>query len=253
MGETGLESGRVGAEPSMKFVKSAVVIGGVALALLSSLASWSARAADLTPYPAAPAAPGYIPARYSWTGFYLGVTAGDGWGTGTFIDPFPGGGIVSPSLNGFLVGGYGGFNYQINYVVLGVEGDFIGSWSKGSATDVNGNSLQIEALWTASITGRVGIAFDRLLLYVKGGGAFMLHRDTVTIPATSASPTGSAYPSGWTIGGGLDYAFTDHWIARVEYDYLNFPARGLQVSSPIGNTQVGVKFNQAKGGIAYKF
>jgi outer membrane immunogenic protein len=242
----------------MKFAKWMVVIGGVAPAVL---ATWSAHAADLTPYPAPPP-PSYIPARYLWTGFYLGVAAGGGFGTASFFDPFNGGTTGSNSLSGFLVGGYTGLNYQINYVVLGVEGDFTGSWAHGTTADTAGDAFKTEVLWTASVTGRFGVAFDRVLLFGKGGAAFTYHRDTVTLATTTGqSPIGSAYPVGWTVGGGLDWAVTDHWIARLEYDYLHFPTRAVFLSAPAlagagvaaGSAQVGVNLNEVKGGIAYKF
>jgi outer membrane immunogenic protein len=236
-------------------MKLVAVIGGVALAFLSSL---SARAADLPVGPAIKATPGYIPATFLWTGFYLGATAGDGWGTSNFYDPFGGGATSKLSLNGFLVGGYAGLNYQISSVVLGIEGDFIGSWSKGTTTDIIPDNLKTEVLWTASFTGRVGWAFDRLLIYGKGGVAFAFHRDTVT--GTVGAPIGSATPAGWTVGGGLEYAFTEHWVARAEYDYFKFPNKALTISGGIpllggvtGNGQVGLNFNEARGGIAYKF
>src|SRR6266567_675588 len=85
-------------------MKLVAVVGAAALAFLSSM---SARAADLPGIrPAIPAAPGYIPARYLWTGFYLGAAAGGGWGKSTFYDPF-GGVTDTVSVTGFLVGGGG--------------------------------------------------------------------------------------------------------------------------------------------------
>jgi outer membrane immunogenic protein len=229
-------------------MKWGAVIGGVALAALASL---PARAADMTPI-APRATSGYIPAQFLWTGFYLGAGIGYGWGTSTFIDPFNGL-TASPSPKGFLVGGVTGINYQISSVVLGVEGDFTGSWAKGSAvasTDI----LETRIFWTSSITGRLGWAFDRLLIYGKGGVGFDYDRDTVTLPNNAAS-IGSVYRTAWTVGGGVEYAVTEHWTARVEYDFFKFPVKGIFVAGPAGNLNgnIGINLNEAKVIMAYKF
>jgi outer membrane immunogenic protein len=229
-------------------MKWGAVIGGVALAALASL---PARAADMTPI-APRATSGYIPAQFLWTGFYLGAGIGYGWGTSTFIDPFNGL-TASPSPKGFLVGGVTGINYQISSVVLGVEGDFTGVWAKGSAvasTDI----LETRIFWTSSITGRLGWAFDRLLIYGKGGVGFDYDRDTVTL-STNAASIGSVYRTAWTVGGGLEYAVTEHWTARVEYDYFKFPVKGIFVAGPAGNQNgnIGINLNEAKVIMAYKF
>ena len=118
-----------------------------------------------------------------------------------------------------------GVNYQINSFVLGVEGDFYGSWVKGTALDPLGDALQTQVLWTGTITGRLGWAFDRLLVYGKGGAAFDYDRDTVSQPS-GVVVVGSTTRAGWTVGGGLEYAVTEHWTTRIEYDYLKFPAKG---------------------------
>jgi outer membrane immunogenic protein len=232
-------------------MKWGAVVGSVALAALTSL---PARAADLTPIAQRPATSGYIPAQFLWTGFYLGVGIGGGWGTAPFLDPF-GISTASPSLKGFLVGGVGGINYQINSIVLGVEGDFYGSWVKGTALDPIGDALQTQILWTSTITGRVGWAFDRLLVYGKGGGAFDYDRDTASQPGGSAA-VGSTNHAGWTIGGGVEYAVTEHWTARIEYDYLKFAAKSFVFSGPPAINQggtVGISLSELKLIIANKF
>jgi len=242
-------------------MKWGVVIGGVALAALVSLPAASpARAADMTPIAQRAAPSGYIPAQFLWTGFYLGAGGGYGWGTSQFFDPF--GTTASPNLKGFLVGGVTGINYQISSVVLGLEGDFTGTWLKGTAGDSVGNALQTQVFWTASITGRLGMAFDRLLIYGKGGVGFDYDRDTVTLP-DSSSAIGSANRAGWTVGGGVEYAITEHWTGRLEYDYFRFPVKGFMftggpsslLAGPSLNRggNVGLNINELKYIMAYKF
>jgi outer membrane immunogenic protein len=239
-------------------MKLVAMIGGAVLAVLSCL---PARAADMTPVVQQPASSGYIPARFLWTGFYLGAAVGGGWGSATWNDPFaPATATASP--HGFLVGALAGINYQIDSVVVGAEADFTGSWTNGSVVDSAGNNLLTKVFWTSTVTGRVGWAFDRLLIYGKGGAAFAYDRDTVTLATDGGQAIGSTYRAGWTIGGGLEYAVTDHWIARFEYDYLKFAAVGFQFSGtrnslflpPLnaGGT-VGLTLNQIKVAIAYKF
>jgi outer membrane immunogenic protein len=220
-------------------------------------ASSPARAADMTPIAQRPATSGYIPAQFFWTGFYIGAGIGGDWGTASFTDPFSGG-SASPSLKGFLVSGISGINFQISSVVVGVEADFTGPFAKGSVLDSNANNLQTSVFWTSSITGRLGVAFDRLLIYGKGGAAFDYDRDTVTKPDTT-TVIGSLYRVGWTVGGGVEYAVTDHWTGRLEYDYLRFPTKGLTFQgnaipllANVAGT-VGLNLGEIKAIMAYKF
>jgi outer membrane immunogenic protein len=241
-------------------MKWGAVTGGVALAALASLpgllsASAPARAADMTPVAPRPATSSYIPAQFFWTGFYIGAGVGGGWGTATITDPFFAA-TASPSLTGFVVSGISGINYQISSVVVGAEADFTGTWVKGNVTDAAPNNLQTSVFWTSTITGRMGMAFDRLLVYGKGGAAFDYNRDTVTMPnATTA--IGSLYHVGWTIGGGVEYAVTDHWTGRIEYDYLRFATKGLsyQGTTTPGTASgtEGLNIGEIKGIMAYKF
>jgi outer membrane immunogenic protein len=145
-------------------------------------------------------------------------------------------------------------------VVVGVEGDFTGTWVKGSTVDTSGNNLQTSVFWTASITGRVGWAIDRLLIYGKGGVGFDYDRDTVSLPVGS-SAVGSLYRVGWTVGGGVEYAVTEHWTGRIEYDYLRFPSKALTLqgnaTTPpnvgfIGG-MIGLNISEIKLIMAYKF
>jgi outer membrane immunogenic protein len=237
-------------------MRFAAVVGGVALACLASLPG---RAADVTLAPElVKAAPGYIPAYFSWTGFYVGATIGGGFGHETFFDPF-GGVQASLSLSSFLAGGYTGINYQIGSLVIGAEGDFIGSWSRGSTTDAAGNSLISKVFWTSAATPRVGWAFDRLLVYGKGGVGFAGRREQITGPLISGVPLGSGISVGWTAGGGLEWAVTEHWIARLEYDYFRFPDKGEFLSAgalcglSCGSAAVSFNFHEAKVGVEWKF
>jgi len=239
-------------------MKWASVVGGLALACA---ASWSAHAADVTPVAPSPykAAPYYIPAYFSWTGYYIGATIGDGFGRASFLDPaaFTGGPgqFVDVSLKGFLAGGYAGVNYQVGSIVWGADLDFVGSWSKGTVADpLPGGGIdlmQVEVMWTGTATARVGWAVDRLLFYGKAGAAFVFSRNTIN-NVSPGGGVGSITTATWTVGGGIDWAVTEHWIARLDYEYINAPTKAFVLSVPV-NTEMGVKFNEIRVGMAYKF
>jgi outer membrane immunogenic protein len=144
--------------------------------------------------------PDFIPA-YSWTGIYLGMQGGSGWGEVNFDN---GGGVTvsGPQRQGWFGGGFAGFNLQLNPVVVGVE------------ADANGGNTDVDSF--VSVRGRVGLAADRLLFFTTGGWAWADVSGTLVAPDLSRS-TFDATLEGWTMGGGLDYAFTDKFIGRIEY------------------------------------
>ena len=235
-------------------------LGAVAAALaaiLSALGAADAKAADMTPLLKGPGST-YIPALYNWTGFYVGVASG--WGTGTtdFTDPFGAGAVASARLSGFLVGGVTGINYQIGSVVVGFEGDFIGSWAKGSVFDTAGTNLTNEVVWTSTVALRVGWAWDRLMIYAKGGGAFDNDRSSA-VALLGGVDQGSTLRSGWNVGGGVEYALTEHWIARFAYDWLKFDSRVISFGGTVPpailavNGNVGITLNEFKAIIEYRF
>ena len=226
----------------------------------SILSSVSALAADL---PArAPVAPvAYVPA-FSWTGFYLGGALGwietsPEYTTGALVlgTPF----IVSSASNrnGLSYGILSGYNYQMGQVVLGVEGDFTG-WTVGKIryTSITGDFLTAHSKWGGSIRGRFGYAADRALFYLTGGAAFVSNE--TSIPTTGISIGGDGVRWGWTVGGGIDYAFTNNWFTGIEYRYSQYETRNFVYPIPILNLGVvGFKqelsTNQVTARIGYKF
>ena len=81
----------------------------------------------------------------------------------------------------------------------------------------------LRAKSVASVTGRIGYGWDRFLGYVKGGGAW--ERDELTFAFTGVIDYVSDTRSGWTIGIGGEYAFTNWLTGFVEYDYYDFGSR----------------------------
>jgi outer membrane immunogenic protein len=241
-------------------MKVRAFVGGAAFAAGAALSIASAAAADLPIPPApAPVAPvAYAPAAiYDWTGFYIGAHAGAGFAGSSWSDPFTGANNNFNTGAGFLGGGQVGANYQLNRLVLGVEGDF--SWTglglKGSGTDSIGDTINTTTNWTSTVTGRVGAAFDRLLIYGKGGVAFAQDQSSLTdLGGNTAATTFTR--TGWTVGAGLEYGISKNWSAKIEYDYLSFASQGLNFSTPLQPayaTNAGLNVQEIKAGINFRF
>jgi outer membrane immunogenic protein len=204
------------------------------------------------------------PPPFSWTGFYIGGELGGAWANGTVTDSLFGL-SVSSDHSGFIGGPVVGFNYQASNIVFGVEGDF--DWTSLSATG-NGVPTRIGTLqasantdWVSSLTGRIGYAADRALLYVKGGGGWVRNTASITNLSTGASVSASNTNSGWLIGGGLEYAFASNWSAKVEFDYLKldsfswnsvlFPAETFTASRNISMFKAGINYRFGWNASAY--
>jgi outer membrane immunogenic protein len=231
------------------------IVGGLALAAGASLTLSAASAADLPPPPmSAPVAPvAYAPAVYNWSGFYIGAHAGGGFANSNWSDPA--GGTNTVKSSGFLGGGQVGANIQFNAVVLGVEGDFSWLGMKGSGSDSAGNTINSNVDWTSTVTGRVGVAFDRLLVYGKGGVAFAREQTGFSdVFGNGASDTVTR--TGWTAGAGLEYGLTKNWSARVEYDYLGFGSQAMNFSTvavPAYTPNASLNVQEIKAGLNFRF
>jgi outer membrane immunogenic protein len=180
------------------------------------VAAAPALAADLPPREA-PVYPPAVP-LFTWTGIYLGGQIGYAWGTDT-LTVFPFGFSTNFTPNGVVGGAHVGYNLQLNQFVAGLEGDIEGtgidrSFSPGGALYDTRVPVQ------GSIRARLGVAFDRALLYATGGAEFASFENSVTgFPGFDQNSTGRA---GWTIGGGIEYALSPNWSIRAEYRYADF-------------------------------
>src|SRR4051794_37814165 len=198
----------------------------------------SASAADIARRPPLVAQPVYV-APFSWTGAYVGINGGYGWGNSSFSTPFPSG---SFNTSGGLVGGTLGYNWQVNQIVFGVEGDLDASWIKGSGTCA-GLSCQTKNTWLGTVRGRLGYAVDRFMPYVTGGLAVGDINNTIT-GIGSANET----KAGWTVGGGLEYAISGPWSVKAEYLYVDLGRGGA-----IGGSDAKFKTNIVRAGLNYRF
>lgn len=217
----------------------------LALAGVAALTG-SAAAADLArpapePYYKAPV---YAPV-YNWSGFYIGVNGGGAWGNSNWTT------LGGVNTSGGLAGGTVGYNYQMNQVVLGVEGDIDWADISGSGTSATGAcalGCTTKDSWLSTVRGRVGYAADRFLPYVTGGLA--LGDIKASVPGFAGSDTTNA---GWTIGGGIEFAIAGHWTAKAEYLYVDLGKVTCGIACGAATQNVSFNANLFRGGINYRF
>ena len=256
------------------------------VALLALTAAGPAVAADMPArapvYKAAPA----MVSVYNWTGFYVGGNVGYSWGTADTDTTLTGfsiaGNIVhSDSLKpkGIIGGGQIGYNWHgaPNWV-YGLEADWQVSGEEvnqrysdpyffiiGLGTAVTDFDAKIS--WFGTLRGRVGYAWDRLLIYGTGGLAYGQVKLTGTLldsgfsiggPFSGTASFGrSKVNAGWTLGGGVEGAFANNWTWKIEYLYLDLGS--LDLSAPGAFTGESLAFHArftdhvVRGGINYKF
>ena len=214
---------------------------------------------------------------YNWTGFYIGLNAGYSWGRqdNDLVNVVTGVTEFSNSdhLNGFIGGGQIGYNWQVNQWVFGLEADFQGSGQKGdgtffiaavpgivvAGTPASTFNYTDKLDWFGTVRGRIGYAMGATgnwLPYVTGGWAYG-HGEisgTTTSLGVATSFSGSQDYSGWTVGGGVEWAFLNNWSAKVEYLYIDF---GDGPTVPVSATRdiVSGKMtdNILRAGLNYKF
>jgi outer membrane immunogenic protein len=189
----------------------------------------SAQAADLPARVYTKAPPVVVDPAVNWSGFYVGAHFGYMWGRSSVWDN---GALVESNAptNGVVGGVLGGFNWQIGQLVLGIEGDFGGSNAHGNGAlppvPPPTESYLYDVGWTSHVRGRAGYATGPWLLFVAGGLA--IAQDTLTIQQTGPTPT-TMQPlgvyTGWSVGGGAEYAFNNRMSGRLEYLYDDFGKR----------------------------
>ena len=240
------------------------------LIALGLIALWAfpALGADL-PTKAPPAPVVAAVPLYNWTGFYVGAHGGYAGGNVTVTD-INGGvnpGPFNYKPNGGIVGGQAGYNYQLGSFVVGIEGDIgymalNGKGIIGSANAAAHQDLTLGSGLYGDVTGRVGYAVDRFLVYGKGGYAFFdgSAKQTTTNPGYVTTGTGTF--NGWTAGGGVEYALTPNITIKAEYLHYDFGSQGGyqtnvgDKSSPIGyqfKNNTSLTFDTVKAGVNYRF
>jgi outer membrane immunogenic protein len=236
-----------------------------------------AAAASLAMVSGAQAADIIEPTAFDWTGPYIGLQGGYGWGENDVsVDGSEGEPTVtilsddpvefhplkdgSIGMGGFLGGLHAGYNWQSDSLVLGVEGDIEYADIDGD-TDIihvdNDNEDEGDASqeidWLGSLRLRAGFAFDRALLYATGGlavGGVKVEASLAEAPDASNKDT----EWGWTVGGGLEYALTDDVSARIEYRYTDLGDTDLDVDHfVIGQLDFENTFHAVRAGVSWHF
>jgi outer membrane immunogenic protein len=229
----------------------------ILLASVGAIAiSGSAFAADLRPPPV------YLPPPpiFSWSGLYMGGQVGYAWGSDPIdaVDTLFGDeGFFNANPSGVIGGAHLGYNLQIGQWVAGIEGTVDGTSIEGTAAAATGVTMTTRSEVQGSIRARVGIAWNRWLIYGTGGAAFAGNTDGYINNVPALSETDSKTRSGWTVGGGVEYAMTDNWSLRAEYRYSDF---GRSPDFPFPTLTLGnVSFthhlteSQIQAGFSYRF
>ncbi|OQM74445.1 hypothetical protein BFN67_21985 [Pseudaminobacter manganicus] len=215
-----------------------LLLGASAIALLSlSTASYAADVVDQEP--SVPEAV-YVDA-FSWTGAYIGINGGYAWTKGDFS---AGGASADEDFNGGLLGARLGYNWQMgNDFVGGIEVDVDHVWNENDYV-FGGADVEAGSDWQGSARLRLGYAIDRTLLFATGGVA--ITNAYVKVPALGFDESKTF--TGWTVGAGIEHAFTDNWLGSIEYRYADFG------SETIGDVvDVDLKQSTVRVGLAYKF
>ena len=234
-------------------------------------ASWIAPAIAADLPVKARVAPVPVVQPWNWTGCYIGVEGGGNWGHTDNHDttpPFVGIPVTDRfNLSGGLAGGTVGCNYEISKWVIGIENDFSWTNKNGVANEIppfgTANTIGVRERWIDTLRGRLGFAFgaqDQLLVYVTGGGAFARTEATTTVPGVfSTSVTGTM--TGWTVGGGLEWAFfpavpvgRNWWSVKAEYLYVDLGSKDFNFDPSLTTSKnISVINNIFRVGVNWHF
>lgn len=220
-------------------------------------------------------APAPLP-ECNWTGFYFGLNVGGQWGHSEDLDED---GFQAPQPHewgydesGVVAGGQVGYNFQWNWLVLGVEADagYMNLEGRGvsdfdrsfEASDTHGST---DSDFFTTIRGRLGLAWGHWLFYGTGGGIGVnLH--TKVVDDCNIFPCGNdlidagktEFNWGWTGGGGIEYMIACHWTIRGEYlryqlDDQSFDAVSARGFGPFHFKAIGTEGNIFRAALNYKF
>ena len=223
-----------------------LLLAGVGLAIAATSALSADAPGRSLPPPRGVAT--YVP-FFTWNGAYVGLNAGGGFGSSQWTDTVTRASTNNFSTNGGMFGGTVGYNVQLSTVVVGVEGDLDWSGIKGSTTTNCITTCTTSNSWLGTARGRIGYAFDRFLPYFTGGAAFGQVKGSV-----AGFGSFSQTQVGWTLGGGLEYAFVDHWTAKLEYLYVDLGNASCNTACSGGDPfNVSFKTSIVRAGVNYRF
>lgn len=183
---------------------------------------------------------------FDWSGFYVGVQGGGGWGRGRLTDGVD---TVVQNPSGAFLGGYVSGLWQYDWAVVGAEAELNYGWMRRTETFGPPPTTDIGQRidWFGSLNAVVGVPMDRVLIYGTGGLAFG------SVGHSQDTFSGTRSVAGWTLGAGVDFAVTDDIVVGARYRYYDFgrvsynPAapflpRDQRVSLHTIGARVGMKF-----------
>ncbi len=150
-----------------------------------------------------------------------------------------------------------GYNYQFGMMVLGAEADFSGSSLRGSYAALDGiDTLTTSVDYFGTVTGKVGVAVGRLLIYGKGGAAWTHTNNGDFDTVENLSFTANYWQMGWTVGGGAEYALSPNWSVKLEYSAIQTPNKSTTFTSPTPlffTALMHQQINLVTAGVNYRF
>ena len=220
------------------------------LTAIGIVAAVAASAADLP----VKAPPLIVP--YSWTGCYVGGSFGSLFAERNWRSA-PGDLLIAEmEPTDLTLGIQGGCNYQISSWVLGVQGDYGWTNATGTGPDqlIGGFTDRVKIDSISSATARLGYAIDRFLVYWKAGGAWTHAKYDVLDPTFAVFSSASESRSGWTAGGGFEYAIAGGLSMFIEYDWYDFGTRAITFTNPATPlTNIRERDSVVKVGANWKF
>jgi outer membrane immunogenic protein len=229
-------------------------LAAAALVSVSSIAM----SADLLPPPPPPEE--LRPATYDWTGVYVGAVGALGFLDSDYEIILACGCGGDPELkgDGFLGGAVVGYNWQMDNLVFGVEGDWM--WGGKQAENELANA-ELTMDDVATIRARIGWADDDTLIYVTGGYAVAraTEEDGYFDGVNMNFQDDSNWHDGWVVGGGIEHAFWDNLHGRIEYLYAHFSKEDYDydfagIGGPTYTNKIGLdNFHMVRVGLTYNF
>jgi outer membrane immunogenic protein len=171
--------------------------------------------------------PAMAPA-YNWSGFYLGINGGGGWGHSNWDTS-----ATRINTSGGMVGGTAGYNWQFGNAVLGLEGDIDWANLKGTNTStLCPLGCSTSDTWLSTVRGRAG-----------------------DIRAATPGFVGATNTSaGWTAGAGLEVGLTGNWSAKAEYLYVDLGKFNCGTAcNGLPTDNVSMHDNVVRAGVNYRF
>lgn len=227
-----------------------MLLGSAAAAMFLTLGT-TAQSADIIPEPATVT---------DWSGFYIGAHLGYGWanmsGCHDCTDINSELDAENLDLEGIVGGLHAGYNWQMDHIVFGIEGDVsfadLSDSEPQDENDTTEQSADVDLL--ASVRARLGVAFDDAMIYVTGGIAFP---DAEWEVDFGDSSDGVKFGEiGGVVGGGVEYAMTESIRLRVEGLYYFFDEEESIEDIDSANTGEAIELDDAfvvRGGVSFYF